>query len=85
MRIRRATLRCRSASSDSPTNYNNIIEAITAPQGMVLSRATGSGRRRPVRLLQHINEPELNIMTAEDPVEYYLEVSARRRRTRRSA
>ena len=59
----------------SETNYNNIIEAITAPQGMVLvTGPTGSGKTTTLYgCLQHINEPELNIMTAEDPVEYYLE------------
>ena len=59
----------------SDVNYNNIIEAITAPQGMVLvTGPTGSGKTTTLYgCLQHINEPELNIMTAEDPVEYYLE------------
>lgn len=59
----------------SDVNYNNIVEAITAPQGMVLvTGPTGSGKTTTLYgCLQHINEPELNIMTAEDPVEYYLE------------
>ena len=59
----------------SEVNYNNIVEAISAPQGMVLvTGPTGSGKTTTLYgCLQHINEPELNIMTAEDPVEYYLE------------
>ena len=59
----------------SEVNYNNILEAITAPQGMVLvTGPTGSGKTTTLYgCLQHINDPELNIMTAEDPVEYYLE------------
>ena len=59
----------------SDVNYNNILEAITAPQGMVLvTGPTGSGKTTTLYgCLQHINDPELNIMTAEDPVEYYLE------------
>ena len=59
----------------SEMNYNNILEAITAPQGMVLvTGPTGSGKTTTLYgCLQHINDPELNIMTAEDPVEYYLE------------
>lgn len=59
----------------SEVNYNNIVEAINAPQGMVLvTGPTGSGKTTTLYgCLQHINEPELNIMTAEDPVEYYLE------------
>ena len=59
----------------SEVNYNNILDAITAPQGMVLvTGPTGSGKTTTLYgCLQHINDPELNIMTAEDPVEYYLE------------
>jgi len=59
----------------SQENYDLIIDAITAPQGMVLvTGPTGSGKTTTLYgCLQHINEPELNIMTAEDPVEYYLE------------
>ena len=56
-------------------NYDKIIDAITAPQGMVLvTGPTGSGKTTTLYgCLQHINDPHLNIMTAEDPVEYYLE------------
>ena len=56
-------------------NYDKIIDAITAPQGMVLvTGPTGSGKTTTLYgCLQHINDPDLNIMTAEDPVEYYLE------------
>ena len=59
----------------SPENYNKILDAITAPQGMVLvTGPTGSGKTTTLYgCLQHINDPETNIMTAEDPVEYYLE------------
>jgi len=59
----------------SPPNYQRIIESITAPQGMVLvTGPTGSGKTTTLYgCLQHINDPQLNIMTAEDPVEYYLE------------
>ena len=59
----------------SEVNYNNIVEAINAPQGMVLvTGPTGSGKTTTLYgCLQHINDPQLNIMTAEDPVEYYLE------------
>ena len=59
----------------SKQNYDNVIEAITAPQGMVLvTGPTGSGKTTTLYgCLQHINDPQTNIMTAEDPVEYYLE------------
>ncbi len=59
----------------SEKNFNRIVEAINAPQGMVLvTGPTGSGKTTTLYgALQWINKPELNIMTAEDPVEYYLE------------
>lgn len=59
----------------SKQNYDAVIDAITAPQGMVLvTGPTGSGKTTTLYgCLQHINDPETNIMTAEDPVEYYLE------------
>ena len=59
----------------SEKNLNRITEAIAAPQGMVLvTGPTGSGKTTTLYgALQWINEPQLNIMTAEDPVEYYLE------------
>jgi len=59
----------------SETNFNKVVEAITAPQGMVLvTGPTGSGKTTTLYgALQWINDAALNIMTAEDPVEYYLE------------
>ena len=56
-------------------DLKKLIEAITAPQGMVLvTGPTGSGKTTTLYgVLQYINDPEKNIMTAEDPVEYYLE------------
>ena len=59
----------------SEKNLGRITEAISAPQGMVLvTGPTGSGKTTTLYgALQWINDPQLNIMTAEDPVEYYLE------------
>jgi len=59
----------------SPENFSKVLEAISAPQGMVLvTGPTGSGKTTTLYgALQWINNPALNIMTAEDPVEYYLE------------
>ena len=59
----------------SEQNFENVCEAIAAPQGMVLvTGPTGSGKTTTLYgALQWINKPEVNIMTAEDPVEYYLE------------
>ena len=58
-----------------PTDLQKLVEAITAPQGMVLvTGPTGSGKTTTLYgALQYINDPGTNIMTAEDPVEYYLE------------
>ncbi len=57
------------------SDLQKLIEAITAPQGMVLvTGPTGSGKTTTLYgALQYINAPTKNIMTAEDPVEYYLE------------
>ena len=56
-------------------DLTKLVEAISAPQGMVLvTGPTGSGKTTTLyAALQHINHPGKNIMTAEDPVEYYLE------------
>jgi type IV pilus assembly protein PilB len=58
-----------------PSDYKKVIEAITAPQGMVLvTGPTGSGKTTTLYgALQFINSPDINILTAEDPIEYYLE------------
>lgn len=58
-----------------PDDYNKIIDSITAPQGMVLvTGPTGSGKTTTLYgALQYINKPDTCILTAEDPVEYYLE------------
>jgi type IV pilus assembly protein PilB len=57
------------------SDYKKVIEAITAPQGMVLvTGPTGSGKTTTLYgALQYINAPDINILTAEDPIEYYLE------------
>ena len=56
-------------------DYQKIIDAITSPQGMVLvTGPTGSGKTTTLYgALQYINRPDINILTAEDPIEYYLE------------
>ena len=52
-----------------------LIEAINSPQGMVLvTGPTGSGKTTTLySILKSINRPSMNILTAEDPVEYELE------------
>ena len=51
-----------------------LTKAILAPYGMVLvTGPTGSGKSTTLySALGQINKPEINIMTAEDPVEYNL-------------
>ena len=51
-----------------------FMEAITSPYGMVLvTGPTGSGKTTTLySALQQINKIDVNIMTAEDPVEYNL-------------
>ncbi|WP_440647088.1 GspE/PulE family protein [Candidatus Pelagibacter sp. HIMB1521] len=55
-------------------DYDNLVTAITAPQGMVLvTGPTGSGKSTTLYgCIKKINNPGTNIMTAEDPVEFYL-------------
>lgn len=57
------------------TGLENFLQAIKAPYGMVLvTGPTGSGKTTTLyTALSMINVPEVNIMTAEDPVEYNLE------------
>jgi len=55
-------------------NYDDLVAAISAPQGMVLvTGPTGSGKSTTLYgCIKKINKPGTNIMTAEDPVEFYL-------------
>ena len=55
-------------------DYDKLVAAITAPQGMVLvTGPTGSGKSTTLYgCIKKINHPGTNIMTAEDPVEFYL-------------
>ena len=56
-------------------DLKKLVKAITAPQGMVLvTGPTGSGKTTTLySILKHINKPDMNILTAEDPVEYEME------------
>ena len=53
-------------------DLEKLIKAISSPQGMVLvTGPTGSGKTTTLySVLKHINKPGMNILTAEDPVEY---------------
>ena len=56
-------------------DLEKLVKAITSPQGMVLvTGPTGSGKTTTLySVLKHINKPGMNILTAEDPVEYEME------------
>ena len=56
-------------------DLKKLTRAVTSPQGMVLvTGPTGSGKTTTLySILKHINKPSMNILTAEDPVEYELE------------
>ena len=58
-----------------PKDLEKLTKAISSPQGMVLvTGPTGSGKTTTLySVLKHINKPGMNILTAEDPVEYELE------------
>ena len=58
-----------------PKDLEKLTKAVSSPQGMVLvTGPTGSGKTTTLySILKHINKPEMNILTAEDPVEYELD------------
>jgi type IV pilus assembly protein PilB len=53
----------------------NFVKAINQPQGMViLTGPTGSGKSTTlVAALYQVIDPEVNVLTVEDPVEYVIE------------
>jgi type IV pilus assembly protein PilB len=55
-----------------PQQLQEFMDAISKPYGMILvTGPTGSGKTTTLySALNHLNKPEVNIMTAEDPVEY---------------
>ncbi|MEK6681086.1 MAG: type IV-A pilus assembly ATPase PilB [Nitrospirota bacterium] len=57
-----------------PKALQDFMNAINSPYGMVLvTGPTGSGKTTTLySALNQINQIDVNIMTAEDPVEYYL-------------
>ena len=57
--------------SFSEKNYKKLLEMISVPNGIILvTGATGSGKSTTVySILQHLNTPETNIITVEDPIE----------------
>jgi type IV pilus assembly protein PilB len=57
------------------SSLENFLGAVKSPYGMVLvTGPTGSGKTTTLyTALSMINQPDVNIMTAEDPVEYNLE------------
>jgi type IV pilus assembly protein PilB len=58
-----------------PASMDLLVRAISNPYGMVLvTGPTGSGKTTTLySALSRINVPEVNVMTAEDPVEYNLD------------
>ncbi|HET9328723.1 MAG TPA: type IV-A pilus assembly ATPase PilB [Candidatus Eisenbacteria bacterium] len=58
-----------------PRSFKEFTAAVANPYGMVLvTGPTGSGKTTTLySALSRINTPEVNVMTAEDPVEYNLD------------
>lgn len=56
----------------SPADLKKVLHALSQPHGMILAVGpTGSGKTTVLyAMLEHLNTPEINIMTIEDPVEY---------------
>jgi type IV pilus assembly protein PilB len=59
----------------SAANREKIEASILKPYGMILSTGpTGSGKTTTLyAILQKINQPDINIITLEDPVEYRID------------
>lgn len=56
----------------SPTHQNLVLQAAKKPFGMIIvTGPTGSGKTTTLyALIKFLNQPEINITTIEDPVEY---------------
>ncbi len=56
-------------------DFEKFVDAIHQPQGMVLiTGPTGSGKTTTIySALNELNKPDVNVSTAEDPVEYNLD------------
>lgn len=57
-----------------PEDYEKLTTLIGAPYGMILlTGPTGSGKTTTLySIIEHLNTPDRNIVTVEDPVEYRL-------------
>lgn len=55
-------------------NLKTLREAIIKPFGLILSTGpTGSGKTTTLySILQELNKPEVNVVTLEDPIEYFV-------------
>ena len=58
----------------SPHDFERILKIIASPNGIILvSGPTGAGKTTTLySILSRLNEPTVNIVTVEDPVEYQL-------------
>jgi len=58
-----------------PRELKLLMDGVSSPQGLILvTGPTGSGKTTTLySALSEINEPDINILTAEDPVEYELQ------------
>jgi type II secretory ATPase GspE/PulE/Tfp pilus assembly ATPase PilB-like protein len=56
-------------------NLDKIMEEISKSNGVILNTGpTGSGKTTTLySILQHLNKPEVKIITVEDPIEYQME------------
>ncbi len=59
----------------NPINFEKLKEEIQKPNGIIINTGpTGSGKTTTLyTILDHLNKPEVKIITVEDPIEYQME------------
>jgi len=59
----------------NPINFAKLKEEVQKPNGIIINTGpTGSGKTTTLyTILEHLNKPEVKIITVEDPIEYQME------------
>jgi type II secretory ATPase GspE/PulE/Tfp pilus assembly ATPase PilB-like protein len=59
----------------NPINFKKLKEEVQKPNGIIINTGpTGSGKTTTLyTIIDHLNQPEVKIITVEDPIEYQME------------